>query len=392
MASGTAVSCQQAVTTTTKMITRRNANLFTLLRPAKTGIVLILATPFGYKHSKEGMPRSQYSALTDRTLGNKRFDMSFLPSESSTKRLRTMRRRAGYDSLYSRCYNEIVLVTIIGLGLIGGSIGLALRQGKKSSWEVVGHSRRTDTVTKALSIGAIDRAETNLRDAVRQAELIIIATPVLTVKDIFSGIATHLAPGCIVSDTASTKVQVMKWGEEILPPTVNFIGGHPMAGRESYGIRAAEPDLFRGCAYCLTPSKNASPKSIDIVVAMTEKLRAMPFHIDAQEHDDLVAGISHLPILLSAALVSVTTKGPSWSRMSKLASSGYHDVTRLASGNPEVNSHICLSNQQAIVGWIDKFSRELERYRQLVTGGDRNLEQALAEANRARQEWLEQTR
>ena len=296
------------------------------------------------------------------------------------------------DTRTLRCYNDIVLVTIIGLGLIGGSIGLALRQGTNSKWEIVGHSRRPETSAEALRVGAIDRAETNLKDAVRRAELVIIATPVLTVKEIFSGIAPNLPSGCIVTDTASTKVWVMKWAEQMLPPTVDFIGGHPMAGKETYGIQAAEGELFQRCSYCLTPSDKASPQSIDTVVGMTRKLGAIPFLIDPQEHDNLVAGISHLPILLSAALTSVTTRNPSWSEISKLASSGYYDLTRLASGNPEVNSHICLSNQEAILDWIDRFSQELKRYRQLVADGDERLEQALTEANEARQEWLKQTR
>jgi len=286
------------------------------------------------------------------------------------------------------CYNDTVLVTIIGLGLIGGSIGLALRQGKKSGWEIVGYSRRQETVADALSSGAIERGETNLKDAVKEADFVIIATPVLTVKEIFSEIAPHLPLACIVTDTASTKVQVMKWAEEILPPTVDFIGGHPMAGKETYSIQAAEAELFRRCTYCLTSSEKASPKSIDTVISMVKKLGAIPLFIDAQEHDNLVAGISHLPMLLSAILVSVTTKNPSWSEMSKLAASGYHDLTRLASGSPEVNAHICLSNKEVIVNWIDKFSQELERYRQLVAGGDKRLEQTFTEANKARQEWL----
>jgi prephenate dehydrogenase len=285
-----------------------------------------------------------------------------------------------------------VVVTIIGLGLIGGSIGLALRQGKKSTWEIVGYSRRKQTVASALGLGAIERGESNLKDAVRRAELVIIATPILTVKEILSRIALHLPSGCIVTDTGSTKVQIMKWAEEMLPPTVNFIGGHPMAGRETYGIQAAKAELFRGCTYCLTPSEKASPESIDTVVGMVKKLEAIPFFIDPQEHDNLVAGVSHLPMLLSATLVSLTTKNPSWARMSNLAASGYHDLTRLASGNPEVNSQICLSNQEAIIDWIDEFSRELERYRQLVAKGDKRLEQALTEANKAREEWLKQTR
>jgi prephenate dehydrogenase len=251
-----------------------------------------------------------------------------------------------------------MLVTIIGLGLIGGSIGLALRQGREPGWEIVGYSRRQETVAIALSLGAIERGENNLKDAVKQADFVIIATPVLTVKEIFSEIAPHLSSGCVVTDTASTKAQV------------------------------AEAELFQGCTYCLTSSEKTSPKSIDTVTGMVKKLGAIPFFIDAQEHDKLVAGISHLPILLSAALVSLTTKNPSWSKMSKLAASSYHDLTRLASGNPEVNAHICLSNKEAIVNWIGKFSQELERYRQLVAGGDKRLEQALTEANKARQEWL----
>jgi len=281
-----------------------------------------------------------------------------------------------------------VLVAIIGLGLIGGSIGLALRQEKEPKWEIIGYSRRQETIAKALSSGAIERGVTNLKDAVKQAEFVIIATPVLTVKEIFSEIAPHLPAGCIVTDTASTKVQVMKWAEEMLPPTVDFIGGHPMAGKETYGIEAAEAELFRGCTYCLTPSEKASPKSINTVTGMVRKLGARPFFIDAQEHDNLVAGISHLPMVLSAALVSLTTRNSSWSEMSKLAASGYRDLTRLASGSPEVSAHICLSNQEAIVNWIDKFSQELKRYRQLVAGGDKRLEQAFTETNKARQEWL----
>jgi prephenate dehydrogenase len=169
---------------------------------------------------------------------------------------------------------------------------------------------------------------------------------------------------------------------------VDFIGGHPMAGKETYGIQAAEAELFRRCTYCLTSSEKASPKSIDTVTGMVKKLGAIPFFIDAQEHDNLVAGISHLPMLLSAALVSLTTNNPSWSKMSKLAASGYHDLTRLASGSPEVNAHICLSNKEAIVNWLDKFNKELERYRQLVAGGDKRLEQTFTEVNKARQEWL----
>jgi prephenate dehydrogenase len=161
-----------------------------------------------------------------------------------------------------------------------------------------------------------------------------------------------------------------------------------MAGKEAYGIQAAEAELFQGCTYCLTPARKASPQAIDKVENIVKRLGATPFFIDAQEHDNLVAGISHLPMLLSAALVSTTAKDASWHKMSKLAASGYRDLTRLASGNPEVNANICLTNKQAILRWIDEFSKELARYRHLVDAGNKRLEEALTEVNEARQEWL----
>lgn len=288
-------------------------------------------------------------------------------------------------------YNRKVRIAIIGLGLIGGSIGLALKQINEPGWEIVGYVRRSEVAPVALKLGVVDRVEMNLECAVKEADLVIIATPVLTIREILSRIAHCLSPGCTITDTASTKLEVMKWAEDLLPPRVDFVGGHPMAGKETYGIQVAEAELFQRCIYCLTPADKTSPQAIEKVENIVRKLGATPFLVDAQEHDNLVAGISHLPMLLSAALVSATSRDASWDKLSTLAASGYHDLTRLASGNPEVNAHICLSNKQAIIHWIDEFTRELARYRQLVDVGGKQLEEALAEANRARREWLNRT-
>lgn len=280
-------------------------------------------------------------------------------------------------------------IAIIGLGLIGGSIGLALKRANWQQSEIVGYARRPELAFSATKLGAVDRAELNLKETVKEANLIIIATPVLTIKDILSQIASHLVPGAIVTDTASTKLEVMQWAKELLPPMVNFVGGHPMAGKETFGIEAAEANLFHNCIYCLTPGAKANPEAVQTVVKMTERIGATPFFIDAQTHDNLVAGISHLPFLLSAILVSVTTKSPSWEQMSKLAATGYRDLTRLASGNPKVNADVCLTNRAAILDWIDQFSKELDRFRRLIDAGNTELEEALARANEARQKWLQ---
>jgi prephenate dehydrogenase len=285
-----------------------------------------------------------------------------------------------------------VQVAIIGLGLVGGSIGLALKASGQTGYEVVGYVRRPEVAPTALSLGMVDRVETSVEEAVKEAEIIVIATPVLSVKEILSRIADCLPRGCVVTDAASTKLEVMRWAEDLLPPTADFIGGHPMAGKEAHGILAAEASLLQGCIYCLTPTKKASTEAIEKVVKMVEQVGATPLFIDAEEHDYLVAGVSHLPMLLSAALVSATTGEASWDKMSKLAASGYRDVTRLASGNPEVNADICLTNRTAILHWVDRFGTELEMYRRLVTTGDKRLEEALAEASKARKEWLSRTR
>ncbi|MFC2050994.1 prephenate dehydrogenase [Chloroflexota bacterium] len=279
-------------------------------------------------------------------------------------------------------------LAIIGLGLIGGSIGLALKQANWRQAEVVGYVRRCEVGSLALKLGAVDRVESTLSETVKGASIVIIATPILTIKDIFSQIAPDLSDDSIVTDTASTKLQIMRWAEELLPPEINFVGGHPMAGKEISGVSAATADLFHNCTYCLTIAPRAKPAAVQTVKEMAKELGATPLAISAQEHDRLVAGISHLPLLLSVALVSATTKNPSWQQMSRLAASGYRDLTRLASGSPEVNAGICLSNSAAIVSWIDGFSEELQRLRKLVADESIEIEKALAFANEARQKWL----
>ncbi len=280
-------------------------------------------------------------------------------------------------------------ITIIGLGLIGGSIGLALKQADWRQAEITGYARRRETASLARKLGAIDTVEFDLRKAARSADIIIIATPALATRDVFKQIAPELSDGSIVTDTASTKLQIMRWAQELLPLKINFIGGHPMAGKELSTIKAATSDLFRKCTYCLTPLPQAKSSAVRIVKDMVKALGAVPLVLEADEHDRLVAGISHLPLLLSAALVLATTKSPSWPQMSRLAASGYRDLTRLASGNPELGAHICLSNQAAIVSWIDMFIDELQKLRKMVADGSEEIEQALAIANKARQKWLE---
>jgi prephenate dehydrogenase len=281
-------------------------------------------------------------------------------------------------------------ITIIGLGLIGGSIALSLKQAGLGDIELVGYTRSSETAIKALKRGAVDKIEDNLVSAVDKAEIVVLATPVMAMKEILEKMGPHLSHSCIVTDAASTKVKVMEWAEKYLPSGIKFIGGHPMAGKELSGIEAAEADLFKGCTYCIVQGEDTSSEEIKVITDLVKYLGANPFFITASEHDNFVAGISHLPLIISSSLVMSTTQSPYWQDMSVLAAGGYRDVTRLASQHPVMNRDICLTNQKNILKWIDEFTKELNRFRQLVIDGDQALDKAFIQAQQARHKWIEE--
>jgi prephenate dehydrogenase len=285
--------------------------------------------------------------------------------------------------------SEVRSIAIIGLGLIGGSLGLALRGAGLDHVERVGYARSPAVAARATEIGAVDRTGDSIAAAVDGADIIILAAPTLALPEIMQQMAPHLKAGCTVTDTASTKAEVMEWAEGYLPATAGFVGGHPMAGKEQSGIDVAETRLFQGCAYCLVPGHRASRASTDLMVDMVGRLGATPLFLTAAKHDEFVAGISHLPFILSSSLVLSTARSPLWKEMSRLAATGYRDVGRLASGNARMNRDICLTNRENILFWIDEFTAELARFRRLVSEGSQELEDAFLAARQARQDWLD---
>lgn len=276
-------------------------------------------------------------------------------------------------------------VAVIGLGLIGGSLGLALR---KAGWPVSGFSRRRETVSLAMALGAIDSGAQSPGEAAAGAEITVLATPIRAMPQVMVEIAPHLPPGAVVSDVASTKGQVMEWAQAHLPVGVSFIGGHPMAGRERQGLEAAGEGLFQGAVYCLVPSAAATLGAIELIKEMVELVGASPLLIEAREHDYLVAGISHLPLLLSLALTRAAAGDAAWPALGRLAATGFRDATRLASGSPEMGRDICLTNREAILSWLDRFSAGVAELRRMVAGGNEELAGVFAQAREIREQWL----
>jgi prephenate dehydrogenase len=260
-------------------------------------------------------------------------------------------------------------IAIIGLGLIGGSIGLALKRGLKDV-EIRGVARSRETASKARKLGAIDAEAYSPADAVKDARLVIVASPILTFPGIFDEIAPALEEGATVTDAASTKGNVARWAKEKLPERVHFVGGHPMAGKEQSGIEHADVDLFKGKPWVVAPSVDAPEPAVNTVIALAQIAGAEPLFMDADEHDAYVAAVSHLPLTLAAALFSVTQGSAAWPELAALASSGFRDTTRLASGSPEMAHDIMQTNREHVLHWIDRMQAELGRYRDVIAKGD----------------------
>jgi prephenate dehydrogenase len=289
-------------------------------------------------------------------------------------------------------------VTIIGLGLIGGSIGLALRRWSaenENSLRITGFDDDMEKQSRAKRMGAVDGTEWSLAKAVDDADIVIVATPVGSMREVFENIGGILKQGAIVTDTGSTKADVLEQSK-ILPPGVDFVGGHPMAGK-SESLEAADADLFAGATWVICPSVTASEGSIRNVLGIVAATGAEAYFADPVEHDAYVAGISHLPFLVAASLVNSVTNDSSWRDMKSLAASGFKDTTRLALGSPTMHRDILLTNGPAVARWVDQLIDSLSQTRDLLlsdseTAGDELLaflsraqdERALIEVQQSR--------
>ncbi len=285
-------------------------------------------------------------------------------------------------------------ITIIGMGLIGTSLGLALRAASDhppplGQHTITGYDQDSAAVATARGRLAIDRPARTLEAAVQGADIVVLATPVQVVRSLLATLGPLLATGTVVTDVSSTKAQVCAWAAELLPDGVHFVGGHPMAGREQAGPAAADPTLFQGAIYCLTPAATTPPTALDRVEALVTLVGAKPYYLDPDEHDAYVAAISHLPFLLSAAMVALPAQSPAWREMAALAASGFRDVTRLASGDVVMHRDICMTNRAALVRWINDMIALLAETRDhLEQNQVEPIEHLFQHARMVREAWL----
>jgi prephenate dehydrogenase len=251
-------------------------------------------------------------------------------------------------------------ITIIGCGLIGGSLALALKRRQPGfSIACLDLPERLPAIKDA---GVADQVG-SLEDAalyVPESALVIVATPVQAVLETITSLRPMLRPGAIVTDVGSTKNHVMMEARKLLPPGVHFIGGHPMAGSERSGVEASDPLLFSDRVYVLCPYRDTPPEALLLMMDIVEKLLALPITIDPKEHDRIMAMASHLPQLISVALMHAAQTGDAEHAMlDKLAGRGFLDMTRLAASDYGIWKGILETNREAIDQALESFGKSL---------------------------------
>jgi len=264
-------------------------------------------------------------------------------------------------------------VCIAGVGLIGGSFGLALRE-RRLARRVIGLTRREETARAAQQVGAVDFATTNPVEAARGADLILLAPPVGQITPLCEHLAPIVSAGAIVTDAGSTKAGIVRDCGAVFGANAMFVGGHPMAGSERTGVENAHGNLFEKAVWILTPTADTPETAVNRMVELIEALGAVPLLLDAALHDSLLAVTSHLPHVTAAALVHLFMAAQNQTEFAQhLIATGWRDSTRVAGGSPEMWRDICLANAPAIAHNVEDMIAQLEEFRDMLrdTDGER---------------------
>ena len=277
------------------------------------------------------------------------------------------------------------VVSIIGLGLMGGSLGLALKALDQPP-RVVGYARREETREKALRMGVVDEVCHDLADAVKDADVSVFCVPILTIPKLVVYCRDHFKRGSVVTDVGSTKAELVCIISDLLKDSdVCFVGSHPIAGSEQQGVQASNRDLYRGAVTVITPAGTESSRSVEEVRSLWEQVGSGVCSMGPEEHDTLLARTSHLPHMMAAALVRVIGRGGEQALVELCCGTGFKDTTRIAEGSADVWKDIVKSNRHAVLSEMEAMQREWGTLIDLIRSeNDTALERYLLEAAEVR--------
>lgn len=259
---------------------------------------------------------------------------------------------------------EIKTITIVGVGLIGGSLGLAIKK-KHIAKRVIGFGRNLRKLEFSKRIGAVDYITLDLKDAVSSADLIVICLPVISIIKFGRKIIPFLKKGAIITDVGSTKKGIVKNLTSILPDNVYFVGAHPLAGSNESGIEFARQDLFDNSRCIITPVKSTNKEACEIVESMWEKIGVRVNYLSPVEHDRLIASTSHLPHILAVSIVNTVLEN-NINKIKSMIATGFKDTTRIASSNPVLWRDICFTNRINIINSIENFEKHLVKIKKAI--------------------------
>jgi prephenate dehydrogenase len=261
-------------------------------------------------------------------------------------------------------------LAIIGVGLIGGSLALALKKAGKVG-EVVGYSRTKSVREQALSLGIIDRAADNIADAVKDADIIFLAVPMGAMSSVLSDVVPHINTDTIITDGGSAKAQVVEQARQVLADKFSqFVPGHPIAGTEKSGPTSAFAELYQDHRVVLTPVAETNTDALEKVRTMWQSAGAEVFDMAADQHDVVLAATSHLPHVLAFNLVGMLAQREDCNDVLRYAAGGFKDFSRIASGDPVMWRDICFSNKEAILGLLEQYHQGLNKIEQAIREQD----------------------
>lgn len=280
-------------------------------------------------------------------------------------------------------------ITIIGVGLLGGSFALAMRE-KGLATKVVGVSRRLSSVEKALELAVIDEATDSIKSAVKGADMVLIATPMLSMENVLNDVSESVSPECLIMDVGSVKKTLVKLVADKFPQLLKqFVFAHPIAGGERSGAIAARHDLFVNKHLILTETQFAERKFVEAGKNLWTTIGSKVVEMPAQEHDAVFAHTSHLPHVVAYTLVNHLHQQENSQQLFQFASAGFYDFTRIASSDPVMWRDICLSNKEEVLASVKQFSTQLSRLEEAIENSDaEELKNMFSDAKQARDEGL----
>jgi len=278
--------------------------------------------------------------------------------------------------------NDLRQISVIGLGLLGGSLSLAVSRcfpGVKR----VGYAHRASTKAKASELAVADEIFDDLKKSVAGSDMVFLATPIFTFEEMFVGIAGALEPGCIVTDVGSTKAMVHRWAKKRLPKGVHYVGSHPIAGSEQRGVEFSRDDLFEGAICIVTTDRGTDAGAVETVKEFWSRLGCFVQMMKPAEHDRIFGHVSHVPHATAVALVNASDF-----EELKFAGRGFIDTSRIASGPANIWSDILLSNARNVARGIDGVIRELSKLKKAIEAGDEDGVRKLLDAARSKRNVL----